>query len=57
MPQKLNICCYSNQVKKLFYRMNGVRILTVMVSAKRATTVVVVVVESPQAPEDDSQKR
>ena len=36
MPQKLHIRCYTYQVKKQFYPMNGVRVLTVIVSAKRA---------------------
>ena len=35
MLRKLNIRCYSYQVKKQSYRMNGVRISTVNVSAKR----------------------
>ena len=29
VKKKLNIHCYSNQVKKQFYPMNGVRVLTV----------------------------
>ena len=35
MLEKLNIRCYLNQVKKKFYCMNGVRVLTVIVSAQR----------------------
>ena len=31
----VNIHCYSCQVKKQFYHMNGVRVLTVILSAKR----------------------
>ena len=39
MLKKLNIGCYSQQVKKQFYRMNGVRVLTVIISEKRAARV------------------
>ena len=33
--QKLNIHCYSNQVKELLYRIYSVRVFTVIDSAKR----------------------
>ena len=36
MLNKLNILCYSYQVKKLFYQMNGVGVLTVIESAVRS---------------------
>ena len=38
--KKLIIRCYSCQIKKQFCRMNGLRVLKVIVSAKRSARVV-----------------